>query len=49
MWRWINVVNLDNFMLQVYNYYTGSGIWCIVLFKVLDLLLVYTIIPSGHH
>lgn len=40
MWRWINVVNLDNFMEQVYTYYTGSGIWCIVLFRVLSLLWV---------
>ena len=38
MWRWINVVNLDNYMEQVYNYYTGSGIWCILLFRVLNLL-----------
>lgn len=38
MWRWINVVNLDNFMLQVYDYYVGSGIWCMILFKLLDLL-----------
>lgn len=38
MWRWINVINLDNFMEQVYTYYTGSGIWCILLFRVLNLL-----------
>ena len=38
MWMWINVVNLDNFMQQVYTYYTGSGIWCILLFRVLNLL-----------
>jgi autophagy-related protein 9 len=38
MWRWINVVNLDTFMEQVYTYYTGSGIWCILLFRVLGLL-----------
>jgi autophagy-related protein 9 len=38
MWRWINVVNLDNFMAQVYNYYIDSGIWCILLFRVLALL-----------
>jgi autophagy-related protein 9 len=38
MWRWINVVNLDNFMQDVYTYYTGSGIWCIILFRVLRIL-----------
>jgi autophagy-related protein 9 len=38
MWRWINVINLDNFIKDVYEYYTGSGIWCMVLSKSLDLL-----------
>jgi autophagy-related protein 9 len=38
MWRWINVVNLDSFILQVYDYYTGSGVWCILLSRVLGLL-----------
>lgn len=27
MWMWLNVVNLDGFIRQVYDYYTGSGIW----------------------
>lgn len=38
MWRWINVVNLDSFIEEVYEYYTGAGIWCIVLDKALNLL-----------
>lgn len=38
MWRWANVTNLDNFMSEVYGYYTGAGIWCIVLDRVIDLL-----------
>lgn len=38
MWRWINVVNLDSFMEEVYEYYTGAGIWCIVLEQALDLV-----------
>lgn len=38
MWRWINITNLDNFIRDVYDYYTGSGIWCIILTRVLDLL-----------
>lgn len=41
MWRWINVVNLDNFIMDVYEYYQGSGMWCIVLERSLYLLLVY--------
>jgi len=38
MWRWINVVNLDGFIEEVYEYYIGAGIWCIVLDKALNLL-----------
>ena len=38
MWRWVNVTNLDNFIHEVYDYYTGAGIWCIALDKVIDLL-----------
>jgi autophagy-related protein 9 len=37
MWRWINVTNLDNFIREVYDYYTGSGMWSIVLGKALNL------------
>jgi autophagy-related protein 9 len=37
MWRWINVVNLDNFIKEVYDFYTGSGMWCIMLEKILNL------------
>jgi autophagy-related protein 9 len=37
MWRWINITNLDNFMREVYDYYTGSGLWCITLERALTL------------
>lgn len=38
MWRWINVINLDNFIRDVYDYYIGSGIWCIILSRALNML-----------
>jgi len=38
MWRWINVINLDNFLHDVYQYYTEYGIWCMILARVLSLL-----------
>ncbi|KAI9842223.1 MAG: autophagy protein atg9 [Thelocarpon superellum] len=38
MWRWANVENLDNFLKDVYDYYLGNGIWCIMLSRVLNLL-----------
>jgi autophagy-related protein 9 len=38
MWRWVNVVNLDNFIRDVYAYYQGNGMWCTLLERVLNLL-----------
>lgn len=38
MWRWANVENLDNFLREVYDYYIGNGIWCMLLHKLLNLL-----------
>lgn len=38
MWRWANVENLDNFLKDVYDYFLGNGIWCILLSRVLNLL-----------
>ncbi|KAK3348049.1 autophagy protein Apg9-domain-containing protein [Neurospora tetraspora] len=39
-WRWANITNLDSFMQDVYNYYRGSGMWCIVVERVLHLIKV---------
>ena len=38
LWRWANVQNLDNFLKDVYDYFLGNGIWCIVLGRALNLL-----------
>ena len=38
MWRWANVENLDNFLKDVYDYFLGNGIKCILLGRVLNLL-----------
>jgi autophagy-related protein 9 len=38
LWRWANVENLDNFLKDVYIYFLGNGIWCIVLSRALNLL-----------
>ena len=38
MWMWANVENLDNFLKEVYDYYIGNGIWCILLNRTLNLL-----------
>ncbi|THX04214.1 APG9-domain-containing protein [Aureobasidium pullulans] len=37
MWFWTNVQNLDAFLLQVYQYFTGHGIWSILLSRCLHL------------
>ena len=38
MWRWANVENLDNFLKDVYDYFLGNGIWCVLLSRMLNLL-----------
>lgn len=38
LWRWVNVVDLDGFLQEVYSYYVGKGIWCISLSLGLNLL-----------
>ncbi|KAK3346232.1 autophagy protein Apg9-domain-containing protein, partial [Lasiosphaeria hispida] len=39
-WRWANVSNLDNFIKDVYDYYQGCGMWCILMERVLHLINV---------
>ncbi|KAH8891674.1 APG9-domain-containing protein [Thozetella sp. PMI_491] len=39
-WRWANVSNLDNFIQDIYDYYQGNGIWCILLERALHLINV---------
>lgn len=38
MWRWANVENLDNFLKDVYDYFIGNGVWCILLTRVFYML-----------
>lgn len=38
LWRWTNVVNLDNFLLDVYRYFTENGIYSILLSRTFKLL-----------
>ena len=40
LWMWANVENLDNFLAEIYEYYTGNGIWSITLARMLNLLSV---------
>ena len=37
-WIWANVDNLDGFLNEVYHYYTGHGIWSILLSRAVRLL-----------
>ncbi|KAL2024822.1 hypothetical protein VTK56DRAFT_5643 [Thermocarpiscus australiensis] len=39
-WRWANVSNLDNFIKEVYDYYVGAGMWCILVERILHLVNV---------
>lgn len=38
LWRWVNTTNLDSFMRDVYDYYEGGGLWCILFSNALWLL-----------
>ncbi|KAL1408059.1 autophagy protein atg9 [Vanrija albida] len=38
LWGWVNVVNLDVFLQEVYGYYKGKGFWAILLARVLNLM-----------
>ncbi len=38
LWKWANVENLDTFLQDVYMFYIGNGLSCILLARVLDLL-----------
>ncbi|EXJ94705.1 hypothetical protein A1O1_03102 [Capronia coronata CBS 617.96] len=40
MFRWVNVTNLDNFLLEVYTYYVYHGFWSILLMRLLNLVTV---------
>lgn len=37
MWRWANVVDLDNFLFDVYNYFRGRGLWSILLGRLFSM------------
>ncbi|RPA76067.1 APG9-domain-containing protein [Ascobolus immersus RN42] len=37
LWKWANVTNLDNFLLEIYNYWHDNGIYSIVLGRLLNL------------
>ncbi|KAL5621379.1 hypothetical protein BROUX41_006279 [Berkeleyomyces rouxiae] len=38
LWNWVNVTNLDTFMGEVYDYFDGNGIWCILVDKALHIV-----------
>lgn len=40
LWRWVNISNLDSFMRDVYDYYEGGGLLCILCSNALWLLYV---------
>lgn len=37
LWLYTNATNLDAFLLEVYDYYVGHGVWSIMLSRVLSL------------
>ncbi|KAA8904513.1 hypothetical protein TRICI_005458 [Trichomonascus ciferrii] len=37
MWKWANTDNLDNFLVDAYSYFLGSGIYCILLSRAVNM------------
>lgn len=37
LWKWANVENLDLFLQEVYSYFLGNGIYCILLNRALNM------------
>lgn len=44
MFRWVNVTDLDNFLLEVYTYYLYHGFWSIILRRIFNLITVVFVI-----
>ncbi|ODV97630.1 hypothetical protein PACTADRAFT_24517, partial [Pachysolen tannophilus NRRL Y-2460] len=44
LWVWANVSNLDKFLTDVYAYFIGNGLQCIIISKVIDWLTLCFII-----
>ncbi|OCT52976.1 Autophagy-related protein 9 [Cladophialophora carrionii] len=44
MFRWVNVTDLDNFLLEVYTYYLHHGFWSTLLMRFFNLLNVAFIV-----
>lgn len=44
LWRWGTLENMDEFLQEVYGYYVGKGLVCILLAKVLNLLTIAFVI-----
>jgi len=44
LWRWANVVHLDNFLFDVYHYYLHHGFWSIMLRRVYNLITMAFIV-----
>ena len=40
MFRWVNVLNLDNFLLDVYSYYICHGFWSTMLLRFFNILTI---------
>ncbi|QPG74712.1 hypothetical protein FOA43_002045 [Brettanomyces nanus] len=44
LWIWSNVTNLDRFLQDVYRYYIGNGLQCIILTQTCDLAIIVFVV-----
>ncbi|ODQ66948.1 APG9-domain-containing protein [Nadsonia fulvescens var. elongata DSM 6958] len=44
LWKWANVENIDLFLHDVYSYFLGNGIYCILLSRALNMITVLFVV-----
>lgn len=44
LWMWANVDNLDVFLQQVYHYFLGNGMYCILLTRALNMATILFVV-----
>lgn len=44
LWMWANVDNLDVFLQQVYSYFLGNGMYCILLTRALNMATILFVV-----
>lgn len=44
LWMWANIENLDNFLMDIYSFFLGNGMYAIILTRILNMLTLLFVI-----